>query len=57
MITDEQSHTRVGNPVGKLGYMVNVGSNKNGVGYGAWNHIDGFSEAIVDWMVEFENLR
>lgn len=55
VFTDEQSHDRVNNPKGK-GYMVNVASYQNGVGYGAWNHIDGFSEAIIDYIIQSENV-
>jgi hypothetical protein len=54
VITDEQSHDRVGAPRGK-GYMINVASVRNGVGYGPWVHIDGFSEAIVNYIRELEN--
>ena len=36
VITDEQSHDNVPAPRGK-GYVINVASNRNGVGYGAWN--------------------
>ena len=50
-ITDEQSHDAVPNPVG-LGYMINVASSKNGVGYGKWTHVDGFSENIVRYIAE-----
>lgn len=53
VITDEQSHDKVGPPNG-IGYMLNVASAKNGVGYGAWNHIDGFSEAVIRFMVQNE---
>ena len=53
VFTDEQSHDVVPGPNG-LGYMINVASFKNGVGYGPWIHIDGFSEAIVDWILELE---
>jgi hypothetical protein len=34
--------------------MINVASAKNGVGYGKWVHIDGFSEAVVDFIREIE---
>lgn len=37
-----------------VGYMINVASAKNGVGYGAWRHIDGFSEAVIRFIVESE---
>lgn len=53
VVTDEQSADRVGNP-GCLGYMINVASNKNGVGYGDWIHIDGFSESVVSYISEIE---
>ena len=53
VITDEQSHDRVGAPKGK-GYMVNVASARNGVGYGPWTHVDGWSEAIVEYIREAE---
>ncbi len=55
VITDEQSHTRVPDPVGK-GYIINVASYQNGVGYGAWTHIDGFSENVIKWVQEYESL-
>ena len=53
VLTDEQSADPVGKPAG-LGYMVNVASAKNGVGYGPWVHIDGWSEAIIDYIRAFE---
>jgi hypothetical protein len=53
VITDEQSHDRVPAPKGKS-YVVNVASNRNGVGYGEWTHIDGWSEAVVDFIAELE---
>jgi 60 kDa SS-A/Ro ribonucleoprotein len=54
VITDEQAHDHVGSPRGK-GYAINVASNRNGVGYGEWTHIDGWSEAVVDYIVELES--
>ncbi len=53
VITDEQSHDSVPAPRGK-GYVINVASNRNGVGYGPWTHIDGWSEAVVEYIVELE---
>lgn len=57
VITDEQSHDRVGDPVAAHAYMINVASAQRGVGYGKWNHIDGFSEGILRFINEFENDR
>lgn len=53
VITDEQSADRVPAPTGR-GYMVNVASAKNGVGYGKWTHIDGWSEAVIEYIRELE---
>jgi 60 kDa SS-A/Ro ribonucleoprotein len=54
VITDEQSADAVGAP-GCKGYMVNVATNKNGVGYGDWTHINGFSEAVVSYIQAIES--
>ena len=54
VITDEQAHDTVANPRGR-GYLINVASNRNGVGYGKWTHIDGFSEAVVEYIAQLEN--
>lgn len=53
VITDEQSHDTVHAPSGK-GYAINVASNRNGVGYGEWTHIDGWSEAVIEYIAELE---
>jgi hypothetical protein len=53
VITDEQSHDNVAAPKG-LGYIINVASYQNGVGYGRWLHMDGFSEAILKYIQEYE---
>ncbi len=49
VITDEQVHDTVPSPRGK-GYVINVASYKNGVGYGRWTHIDGWSESVVEYI-------
>jgi hypothetical protein len=53
--TDEQSHDSVGAPKGH-GYMINVGSYKNGVSYETWTRLTGFSEALVQWIQASESL-
>lgn len=55
VVTDEQSHDRVPDPVADKSYMINVASNRNGVGYGRWIHIDGFSEGVIRFIAEAEN--
>lgn len=55
-ITDEQSMSAPKDPSWKKSYLINVASAKNGVGYGKWTHIDGFSEAIVSYIQEFERI-
>jgi len=59
VITDEQAfgYGQSGCPKplpGTKGYMINVASAKNGVGYGEWNHIDGFSENVIRWILALE---
>lgn len=55
VITDEQSHDSLGSPMdGATGYVINVASYQNGVGYGPYNHIDGWSEAVVDYIKQLE---
>ena len=54
VITDEQSHDHV-DPPRRNGYVINVASNRNGVGYGEWTHIDGWSEAVVDYIAAIES--
>jgi 60 kDa SS-A/Ro ribonucleoprotein len=54
VITDEQAHDTVPNPKGK-GYVINVASYQNGVGYGKWTHIDGWSESVVEYIRALES--
>ncbi|PWU21871.1 MAG: TROVE domain-containing protein [Verrucomicrobia bacterium] len=54
VITDEQSHDFVPDPVARNAYMINVASHQNGVGYGKWTHIDGFSESVLRFIRELE---
>lgn len=55
VITDEQSHDRVPDPVADHAYLINVASYRNGIGYGRWTHIDGFSEAVLRYIQEIES--
>jgi len=55
VITDEQSHSKPSDPRGYKGYFINVASSRNGVGYGAWKHIDGWSDKVLDYIVNYEN--
>ena len=54
VITDEQAADSVPAPTA-AGYVINVASYKNGVGYGKWMHIDGWSEAVIDYIRAFES--
>lgn len=54
VITDEQSHDVVPDPVARHAYMINVASARNGVGYRRWTHLDGFSESIIRWIATSE---
>jgi 60 kDa SS-A/Ro ribonucleoprotein len=55
VLTDEQAHDTVPNPQAK-GYVLNVASFKNGVGYGKWTHIDGWSESVVEYIRTLEQM-
>jgi TROVE domain len=56
VITDEQAHDTVPGPKGK-GYVINVASYKNGVGYGKWMHIDGWSESVIEYIRALEQTE
>jgi hypothetical protein len=60
VITDEQDTGRE-NPRSVVpyapGYMINVASARNGIGYGNWTHIDGFSESAIRYMIEAEKAE
>jgi hypothetical protein len=41
-------------PLTNRAYMVNVACYRNGVGYGRWTAIDGWSEAILNYVAACE---
>ena len=51
VITDEQSQDSVPD---RKGYMINVASAKNGIGYGPWLHIDGWSDKVLTYIARYE---
>lgn len=54
VVTDEQSHDAVPDPVAGKAYLINVASYRNGVGYGKWVHLDGFSEQVLRYIGAYE---
>jgi 60 kDa SS-A/Ro ribonucleoprotein len=55
IISDMQSYSALQSPPGNCkGYTINVHSYQNGVGYGPWTSIDGFSEATVKFIQALE---
>jgi hypothetical protein len=54
VVTDEQSHDGICDPTVDRAYLINVASAKNGVGYGKWTHIDGFSESVLRYIAKAE---
>jgi 60 kDa SS-A/Ro ribonucleoprotein len=55
VITDEQDCDLVNRPTsakpfGTNNYLINVATYKNGIGYGEWVHIDGWSESVLDYI-------
>lgn len=58
VITDEQSHQSIRAPKsGTNGYFINVATYQNGIGYGPWTHIDGWSEAVLDYIAATEETE
>lgn len=55
VITDEQSNSSIPNPNGK-GYIINVACYENGIGYGAYTHINGWSESVFNYIIEKEKV-
>jgi hypothetical protein len=56
VISDEQAQDSIPGPKGR-GYVINVASYKNGVGYGKWTHIDGWSESVVEYIRTLEQTE
>lgn len=56
VITDEESFDAVPASVSQKPYMINVASTQNGVGYGPWTRLTGFSEAILGYIQAAEAL-
>lgn len=56
VVTDEQSHDAVPEPAAEKAYMINVASYRNGVGYGRFLQLDGFSEQVLRYIAEYERF-
>lgn len=54
VVTDEQSADRPPAPLRGRGYLINVAPYQHGIGYVPWVTIDGWSEAVLDYIREFE---
>ena len=59
VFTDEQDCDLVNKPssakpFGKNNYLINVGADRNGIGYGEWLHVDGFSEETLEFIQQHE---
>lgn len=39
---------------GKRNYLLNVANYQNGIGYGKWTHINGWSESLIDYIQQSE---
>jgi hypothetical protein len=61
VITDEQDtdtklNPSLANPTGDFNYIINIAAYQNGVGAkGKWDKVDGFSEAVVDYIQALES--
>lgn len=57
IISDEQSNDGIADPLpGTIGYMINVASATNGIGYYDWVHLDGMSENIIRFLIKNEEF-
>jgi 60 kDa SS-A/Ro ribonucleoprotein len=56
IITDEQWISRADAPLTNEAYFINVASYQNGISYSKYVHIDGFSEAVIDYIYEYEKF-
>jgi hypothetical protein len=55
LITDEQAHDGIHPLWTKYGYIINIAPYKPGLDTnGSWVRINGFSEHIVDWIINYE---
>ncbi len=54
VITDEESQDEVKAAKAPRAYMVNVATYGKGIGYGPWVRINGWSERVLDFIVEHE---
>lgn len=56
VITDEQSADPIPNAVkGTNSYMINVASYEHGIAHGSWVQINGFSEAVLNYIQAVES--
>lgn len=54
IITDEQVTQSLPKPLTKYAYIINVAAYKNGIGYGDYTKLDGFSASTLDYIRESE---
>jgi len=61
VITDEQDCSKdsedsplKANAFGVNNYLINVASAENGIGYDKWVHLNGFSDAVLNYIIEYE---
>lgn len=54
---DDKDKAHLAQTFAKNNYMLNVSSEKNGIGYGSWIHIDGFSSSVADYIHSIEQCE
>lgn len=62
VLTDEQDCDHDKNPAsanafGVNNYLINIASNKNGIGYDKWTHINGWSDKVIEFIIANEKER
>lgn len=54
--TDHKANAKEAHGFAAKNYIINIAAHRNGVGYGTWNHIDGWSESVLDYIAMLEKM-
>ena len=61
IFSDEQDTSKIdpstANAWGKKNYIINISVEKGGIAYGKFDHINGFSEAVIDYIAAGEQIE
>ena len=55
--TDHKANPQTADAWGKRNYIINISVEKGGIAFGKFNHINGFSESVIDYLAATELLE